>query len=77
MWSSGKRADLANGVLKNLEALSIDVAGRSRPFSDFLSASAARPIVHLRSDSPHSCYPLTRNVSRALHCLEIKTDIDF
>lgn len=77
MWSNGKRADLANGVLQNLEALSIDVAGRSRPVSDFLSASAARLIVHLRSDSPHSCYPLIRNVSGTLRCLEIKADIDF
>lgn len=78
MWSDEKRADLADGVLQNLEALSIDVAGHPRPFSDFLSASAARPIVHLCiSNSPHSCYPLIRNVSGTLRCLEIKTDIDF
>ena len=77
MWNNERCADLADGVLQNLEALSMDVAERPRPFSDFLSASAARPIVHLRSDSPHLCYPLIRNVSRTLRCLEIKTDIDF
>ena len=78
MWNNERCADLADGVLQNLEALSMDVAERPRPFSDFLSASAARPIVHLRiSQSPHSCYPLIRNVSRTLRCLEIKTDINF